>query len=140
MLEVPSTIEGKQGFYGDIKDSFEREGFSLGGNWEYFKGFFDHILYLREGVTIYLRLPVFVLSGVLDRDDALLQFGRPFLIKHIMNLGIAEGDMDFSALDITGLSQFQKPRDPDDKIKNEDRWIRAADAAISRINSDLVSV
>lgn len=134
MLSIPSTfIEGKKAHYGEIKNNFEKLGFVINGNWEYHKAFFDHILHQHEGVSIYVRLPIYVLQGQLDRDDALFEFGEPFLLKHVVHTGVAPGDMDFSLLDVVGLSQFQSPRDPDDKIEKEDKWRQVASTAINRL-------
>lgn len=134
MLSIPLTfIEGKQAYYGEIKDDFEKLGFVINGNWEYHKAFFDNILHQHEGVSIYLRIPAWVVQGKLDRDDAFLQFGEPFLLKHVVHTGIAPDDMDFSVLDVVGLGQFQKPLDPDDKIEKEDKWRQAGSSAVNRL-------
>ncbi|MFC6331826.1 YugN family protein [Paenibacillus septentrionalis] len=134
MLSIPSTfIEGKHAYYGEIKDAFEERGFVINGNWEYYKAFFDHILHQHEGETIYLRLPIYVLQGKLDRDDAFFEFGQPFLLKHLVHTGIASDDNDFGILDAIGLAQFQKPLDPDDKIEKEDKWRHAGLSAIERL-------
>jgi hypothetical protein len=123
MLSIPSTfIEGKKAYFGEIRDDFEARGFVINGNWEYHKAFFDNILHQHEGETIYLRLPVYTIHGKLDRDDAFLQFGEPFLLKHLVHIGIAPDDTDFSVLNVIGLAQFQKPLDPDDKIEHVDKW------------------
>lgn len=134
MLPIPATfIEGKKAYFGEIRDDFERLGFVINGNWEYHKAFFDHILHQHEGETIYLRLPVYALHGRLDRDDAFLQFGEPFLLKHLVNIGIAPDDSDFSVLNIVGLAQFQKPLDPDDKIEHVDKWRHIGNSAVERL-------
>jgi len=139
MLSIPSEVEGKRGYYGDLCKPFENAGFHLCGNWEYYKAFFDTALHRHEGVTIYLRLPVRVVQGKLDRADALLEFERPFLIKHIVHVGLIEDDSDYSALDPIGLNQFQEPLDPDDRIEREDKWRQVGERAIDRIKSRLFS-
>lgn len=134
MLAIPSTfIEGKRAYFGEIREEFERVGYVLNGNWEYHKAFFDHILHQHEGVTIYLRLPVYTVHGKLDRDDAFLEFGEPFLLKHIVHIGNATDDSDYSILNVLGLAQFQKPLDPDDKIEQEDKWRHIANAAVEKL-------
>jgi len=135
MLAVPSTfIEGKKAFYGEIRKEFERLGFVINGNWEYHKAFFDNILAQYEGVTIYLRVPIYVLQGQLDRDDAFFEFGQPFLLKHVMHIG-NDPSSDFSVMEVVGLSQFQPPLDPDDKIENEEKWRSAGRSAVDRLSS-----
>lgn len=79
MLSIPSTfIEGKRAFYGEVREDFESLGFVINGNWEYHKAIFDNILSQHEGVTIYLRIPIYVLQGQLDRDDAFLSLVNHF--------------------------------------------------------------
>lgn len=134
MLEFTSRIEGKQAYYGDIRDSFEREGFHLCGNWEYYSAFFDSILSENDGETIYVRLPVYVKRGKLDHADAFLTFGRPFLIKHINHVGFVETDSDFSILDITGLRQFREPKETDAHIEQERKWKEIGEKAVERLH------
>lgn len=133
MLSIPSDLEGKQAYYGDFCNQFEKEGFHICGNWEYYHAYFDLILHQQEGVTIYLRLPVKAVQGKLDRADALLEFGRPFLIKHIVHLGLVEDDSDYSLLNAAGFNQFQDPLDPDDRIEHEGKWRQIGEQAISKI-------
>lgn len=131
MLEIPSTIEGKRAYFGDFCDRFEKEGFTLCGGWEYGYAYFDAIVHQREGITIYLRIPANVVEGQLDQLDALLEFGRPFLMKHVMNIGLTE-DEDFSLLDTVGFNQFQKPLDPDDRIEKESKWRSVGEQTLER--------
>lgn len=135
MLSVSSDIEGKSAYYGHLRKPFALEGFHLCGNWEYYEAFFDAELHQHEGVTIYLRLPVQAVQGKLDQDDALLEFGKPFLIKHIVHTGIVS---DFySVFDMTGLNQFQAPLDPDDRIEHETKWRRIAEQWIDKVKVHL---
>lgn len=137
MLNVTSDIQGKTAFYGDIRKHFEKEGFHMCGGWEYDYAMFDNILLQKEAVTIYLRLPVHVIQGKLDHDDAYLKFDSPFLIKHVVHTGLVEED--FKSLDLVGLNQFQTPRDPDDLIKNEEKWLNAGEKALNRIKPYLLT-
>ncbi|WP_442951872.1 YugN family protein [Paenibacillus sp. A14] len=41
VLIIPSEIEGMRAYYGDVCGDFEKQGFHLCGNWEYYAGFFD---------------------------------------------------------------------------------------------------
>lgn len=133
MLTITSELEGKRAFYGDVRTIFEKEGFSLCGGWEYYYAYFDAILMQKEGVTIYLRLPAHVIQGKLDHEDACLQFGCPFLIKHVVHTGLT--DEPFKTLDIVGLNQFQAPLDPDDGIVNETKWRQAGEEVLHRFKS-----
>lgn len=132
MLELTSTIEGKRAYYGEFCAHFEKDGFTLCGGWEYDHAYMDAILYQQEGVTLYVRIPVYVVEGRLDELDALVEFGKPFLIKHVLNIGLTE-DEDFSGLDAAGLNQFQKPLDPDDRIEKERRWQHAGELLVEKV-------
>ena len=131
MLNITSDIEGKQAYYGNIRKHFEKEGFHICGNWEYYEAFFDSILSRNGGTTIYLRLPAKVVQGKLDQEDAFLEFGCPFVIKHVVHTGFIEDD--FAVADLTGFNQFQKPLDPDDRIERKAKWEQAGEQALNRI-------
>ncbi len=133
MLALTSDITGKQSYYGYFKRIFEQHDFHICGNWEYYEAYFDCILYQREGVSIYLRVPAEVIDGKLDDDNAYVRFGEPFMIKHIMHAGLLRDDLDFSMLDTLGLNQFQKPVDPDDRIKYESKWRQVGDKKLNEI-------
>lgn len=133
MLPIPSALEGKRAYYGDFHKELAADGFHLCGGWEYSHAYLDASLYSQDGVTIYLRLPIHTISGELDREDALVEFDRPFLVKHVVYTGFAVEDDDFSALDVTGLNQFQPPRDPDDLIEQTDKWRQIGEQAIGKV-------
>lgn len=131
MLPIPSKIIGKRVYYGDVNRPFSKEGFGLAGGWEYDFAYFDAILHEQDAVTIYIRLPSTVLEGKLDREDAYLEFGQPFLIKHVVHTGLSHDKFDVNFFG--GLNQFQKPLDPDDRIEHERHWVEAGGQALERI-------
>lgn len=64
----------------------------------------------------------------LDNEDAQIRFQKPFVIKHVENIGL---DYDEgSLLDATGASQFQTPLDKDGYIHDKSRWIQAGEQAV----------
>lgn len=142
MLQFDSRIEGKKAEFGYIRDLFEPFGCHFCTNFEYHKGQFDTILYRKNGETIYLRMPFRVLDGELDHHAAYIQFGKPFVIKHVVNLGL---DYDENSLltATAGLSQFQDPLDRDGEIKDKSRWVKAGKEKINQllnsIEDELVS-
>lgn len=120
MIHLNTDVEGKQMTFGEAKAYLKQFGFHIGGNWDYDRGMFDGILNRESGETIYLRMPFGVIEGQLDNRDAIIQFQKPFVIKHVVNLGLAN---DSSALlSATGLGQFQKPLDKDGHIPNKNEW------------------
>src|SRR5690554_2136143 len=117
MLYLETDIEGKQMTFGEAQMELRKHGFTLGGGWEYNYGFFDGILHRESGETIYLRIPIKVLKGELDRKDAWIEFKQPFVIKHIVHVGL---DKDSNSLiAATGFEQFQKPIDTDGYIHDK---------------------
>lgn len=120
MIHLETDIEGKQLSFGEAQDTMKKFGFAMGGGWEYDSGLFDGIMHREGGETIYVRLPFQVLEGELDRRDALIEFQKPFVIKHVVNLGL---DYDSNALLTTaGFNQFQKPLDKDGYIHDKSKW------------------
>lgn len=105
------------------------------GGWEYHSGLFDGVMHREGGETIYMRLPFAVIEGELDRRDAFIQFEKPFVIKHVVNLGL---DTDENALlTTTGLNQFQKPLDTDGHIRDKSKWQEFGEEAIGDILNQL---
>lgn len=120
MIHLETNVEGTEMTFGEAQAFLKQFGLHIGGNWEYDSGMFDGILHREQGETIYLRMPFTVIEGELDHRDAVIQFQKPFIIKHVVNLGL---DKSSSALlTTTGLSQFQKPLDKDGYIPNKSEW------------------
>ena len=131
MLKLQTELEGQVAYFGVVRDCIQELGYHLGGNWDYHKGCFDHILCREEGETIYVRIPFQVASGELDDYDASIKFNTPYVIKHIVHVGLDSDES--SLLDATGFSQFQSPIDTDGKIKNKNRWIHAGEVAVNEL-------
>lgn len=120
MIHLETDIEGKQMTFGDAEREMRKQGLVMGGNWDYDRGLFDGILHRESGETIYLRLPFQVLEGELDREDAVIEFLKPFVIKHVVHVGLDKTEN--SLLSITGFNQFQKPLDQDGHIHDKNEW------------------
>lgn len=120
MISLQTELEGKRSYFGYMEDKFKTYGFSLCGAWEYDRGKFDSILWREKGETIYLRLPFHVLDGELDKRDAYIEFRTPYIIKHVVNIGLDRDEN--SLLSVTGFNQFQKPLDKDGTINNKEKW------------------
>src|SRR5690625_2144125 len=121
MIHLETDMEGKQMTFGNAQQYLKDFGFFIGGNWEYDSGMFDGVLHRESGETIYLRLPFDVIEGELDQSDAMIEFQKPFVIKHVVNLGL---DKDAnSLLTVAGFSQFQEPLDKDGYIHDKSKWV-----------------
>ncbi|WP_249871524.1 YugN family protein [Oceanobacillus saliphilus] len=131
MIELHTEIEGKRATFGQMQSGLKRLGYCLCGNWEYDRGFFDGILSREGGETIYIRLPFQVITGKLDHSDAVIEFQTPFVIKHVVNVGLDRSGS--SLLTATGFSQFQKPLDTDGHIKYKHKWEEIGERSIEQV-------
>jgi hypothetical protein len=135
VLKLQTDLEGKKAYFGDMQDTLKNLGYCLGGNWGYDTGSFDSILSREEGETIYIRIPFHVLDGVLDESDASIEFQTPYVIKHVVNIGLDKDEN--SLLTSSGFNQFQDPLDTDGQIKNKNKWEDAGEQAVKQIISYL---
>jgi hypothetical protein len=124
MIEFKTTMPGKKSLFGDARALLGEYDLQLGGGWEFDEGMFDSILWQKDDDKIYLRMPFFVVDGMLDEDSALIEFGKPFIIRHVLNVGL--DDEDTPILAAVGLDQFKKPDNPDAPIANSDEWVAEA--------------
>lgn len=130
MHAIPSLLTSQVKDYVTASNDLSEHGFGLGGNWEYDHGSFDCAL--DEANKVWLRLPFDVTIGNLDSEkqenNAKIQFGQPYVLKHIYNEGL---DQEAQPRAIGGLmDQFSDPIDPDDEI--ESHWI---DKAKQKLNT-----
>ncbi|WP_085992567.1 YugN family protein [Oceanobacillus senegalensis] len=131
MLKLQTDIEGIKVYFGEVYKVFKANGFTFCSNYEYDHGKFDMKLCQEGGETIYIRIPFDVLEGELDRPGAYIQFGKPYVIKHVVNIGL---DWDEnSLLTTTGFNQFQNPVDKDGKILDKSRWVEAGEQQVHRV-------
>ena len=131
MLKLETELDGQKASFGVVSDCIRDLGYHLGGNWDYHKGCFDHVLCREEGETIYVRIPFSVIEGELDQYGAAIQFGTSYIIKHVVHVGLDSDES--SLLDATGFSQFQQPIDTDGKIIDKNRWMHAGEVAVQKL-------
>lgn len=72
-----------------------------------------------------------MVEGELDKSDAYIEFEKPYVIKHVVNVGL-ERDGN-SLLTTTGLNQFQSPVDKDGNIFDKSKWVEFGEEAIGDI-------
>ncbi|MCJ7840040.1 YugN-like family protein [Lederbergia sp. NSJ-179] len=131
MIVLDTEIEGKTAKFGEMMDHLCTMGYCLGGNWDYDKGHFDSILWREGGETIYMRIPFHVIDGMLDEYHALIRFEKPYVIKHVVHIGLDRDEN--SLLTATGVNQFQEPMDRDGNIHRPQKWEEVGEAAIHEI-------
>jgi hypothetical protein len=131
MLKLQTNLNGKQTQYGLARDVLAEHGFDLGGSWDYSWGVFDTVLSRNENETVYLRIPFHVLDGEVEQNDASIEFDIPYLVKHVVNMGLDKDEN--SLLTTTGINQFQDPLDTDAQIKQKDKWGEIGEKAIEQV-------
>ncbi|HHY72399.1 MAG TPA: hypothetical protein GX497_04075 [Bacillus bacterium] len=132
MIKLQTNLEGKRAHFGAVRDILQSNGCSFCSNFDYDQGKFDSLLWREGGESIYLRIPINVLSGFLDHSNALIEFGTPFVIKHVVNIGLDYDENSFIT-GTTGLNQFQEPLDKDDYIYDKSRWTQAGEDKIEHV-------
>ncbi|OIK15947.1 hypothetical protein BIV60_07050 [Bacillus sp. MUM 116] len=132
MFQLNSEIEGKRADFGVVRDIFHSYGCSFCSNFDYDQGKFDALLWRDGGESIYLRVPIYVIDGALDHSNALIEFGAPFVIKHVVNVGLDHDENSF-VTGTTGLDQFQTPVDQDGYIYDKSRWAKAGEERIEQV-------
>ncbi|WP_100012400.1 YugN family protein [Lentibacillus sediminis] len=135
MIKLKSEIEGKRAYFGQMQKLCKPCGYTLCGSWEYDGGFYDSLLWRENGESIYVRIPFHVVEGGLDSPNALLEFGIPFVIKHVVHIGL---DRDEDSLFSTGsglVNQFQDPLDKDGQIHRKNQWEEAGEQSINQVLS-----
>jgi hypothetical protein len=129
MQSIESRLAGVQGTFGTIRENLAPDGFSL-ANWDYQWGFFDRKL--DEQGMVYLRLPFEVVQGKLDNAEARIQFGTPFVLKHVYQTGIEEHIGYTSGPLVAPLvNQFQEPVDKDAPV--EEQWMKQAETIVRQL-------
>ncbi|MCD9026498.1 YugN family protein [Cohnella silvisoli] len=133
MYSIPSSLTSQVQDYSLTNNALSEHGFTLGGNWDYDHGSFDCAL--DEANKVWLRLPFDVTVGNLDsgsqESDLKIQFGQPYVLKHVYNDGL---DKEAQPRAMGALmDQFSDPVDPDDEI--ESHWIERAKQKLNKVES-----
>ncbi|MTH55649.1 hypothetical protein GKZ89_19835 [Bacillus mangrovi] len=116
MIEIPSKLEGEQYSLFDLESELKPLGYSIGGGWDYEKGFFDYKIDDEVGYQ-YLRVPFTASSGALDSRNTSVAIGRPFLLSHKYQIGLDDHARvgNFQA----SFNQFSEPQDKDASFPEE---------------------
>ncbi|MDQ6419921.1 YugN family protein [Paenibacillus sp. LHD-117] len=133
MIPISSSVEGQEKKFTEVQVLLQERQFSLGGNWDYDGGTFDRAL---DGENkVWLRIPFRVTDGNIDSElsenNAQIQFGQPFVLKHLYN----EGNDPEASVRFVGamFDQFQSPVDPDAKV--ERRWVERGEAVMREVEN-----
>jgi hypothetical protein len=130
MIEIPSSVEGKQYDLYKLEQMLKPIGYSIGGNWDYDHGAFDYKINDEVGYQ-FLRLPFSAIDGQLDARNCTVELGRPFLLSHKYQIGL---DDQVSA---GTLNQFSEPVDKDASFPEQ--YIETGKVLVKELESILSS-
>ncbi len=135
MIEIASPLESTEHDFVQIKRVLDKQGFVLGGNWDYGNGSFD--LNLDEKNKVWLRLPFDVLRGNVDDqtedNDASIKLTTPYVLRHLYREG---SDPEAKMRTVGALfDQFQAPVDPDADVAPE--WVEKAKQVLDDTEAQL---
>lgn len=73
-----------------LQDVMNKNGWVLGGSWDYERMTFDYKYEIPEGIY-YLRLPGYAVEGDVGANNATLQLMDPYMGKHYFPTGVEYG-------------------------------------------------
>lgn len=135
MYEIPSKIEGERFDLFDLEKALKPIGYSIGGNWDYDRGFFDYKIDDSNGDQ-YLRIPFIAVDGQLDAPKCTVAMGRPFLLLHQYEAGLDE-EVD-SGVFTASFNQFQEPEKKDAPVP--ERFIEVGREMVAEVERLLLGL
>ncbi|HBZ10951.1 MAG TPA: hypothetical protein DEO65_13950 [Bacillus bacterium] len=118
MIQIESSIEGRRFNLHKLEQLLKPRGYTIGGNWDYDRGFFDYKMANDEGYQ-FLRVPFTAVDGQLDQKGAVVELGKPFILNHVYQEGIDDGPDPGNMT--ASFNQFAEPEDPDGSV--DDKYI-----------------
>ncbi|WP_144461537.1 YugN-like family protein [Siminovitchia fortis] len=118
MIRIESSIEGRRFYLHKLEQLLKPRGYTIGGNWDYDKGFFDYKMANDEGYQ-FLRIPFTAVDGQLDKRGAVVELGKPFVLNHVYQGGLDDGPNSGNMT--ASFNQFAEPEDPDGSL--DDKYI-----------------
>jgi hypothetical protein len=131
MIEIPSSVEGKQFDLYKLEQMLKPIGYSIGGSWDYDHGAFDYKIDDEVGYQ-FLRLPFSAIDGQLDARNCTVELGRPFLLSHKYQIGL-----DDHIGDTGTLNQFSEPVDKDASFP--EKYIETGKTLVKELESILIN-
>ncbi|MFD1040192.1 YugN family protein [Virgibacillus byunsanensis] len=116
MVPLDSEIEDKIYSLYVLEEKLKPEGFVIGSNWDYEKGFFD-LKIDNKGIYYFLRIPFYAVAGSLDYPGVTVRLEKPFLLAHQYEKGYDEEGIGGALRG--SIDQFQSPTDPDANVPDE---------------------
>lgn len=131
VIRIQSTIEGNDFSLHKLEQLLKPQGYVIGGNWDYDKGFFDYKMADDDGYQ-FLRIPFEAVEGELDKRGTIVRLGTPFVLSHVYQRGI--DDATSGNLSAT-VNQFSEPEDPDGQVA--DKYVSEGRKLVKELESIL---
>ncbi|WP_181348944.1 YugN family protein [Thalassobacillus sp. CUG 92003] len=88
-------IEGLVLEYSPLTHLMEKNGFMLGGSWDYERVTYDYKINSPEkNITYYLRIQGYAIEGDVDRKTAVIELLPPLIGKHYYPHGVEYGEQE----------------------------------------------
>lgn len=116
MIQIDSSLEGKQFALFELERLLKPKGFVIGGNWDYDHGAFDYKMANDDGYQ-FLRIPFTAASGQLDVKGTTVKIGKPYVLHHVYQEGIDPTAQVSNAT--AAINQFQEPQDKDGTVAKQ---------------------
>ncbi|MFC4558618.1 YugN family protein [Virgibacillus kekensis] len=116
LVPLESKIENKIYPLYVLEEMLKPQGFVIGSNWDYEKGYFD-LKIDDEGVYYFLRIPFYAVAGSLDYPGVTVRVDQPFILAHEYKKGY--DDEGLGGAFRGAVDQFQTPENPDAEVPEE---------------------
>ncbi|MBM7717663.1 hypothetical protein JOC94_004694 [Bacillus thermophilus] len=132
MIQIDSRIEGRRFNLHHLEQLLKPRGYTIGGNWDYDKGFFDYKM-ADDGGYQFLRIPFTAVEGELDSRGTVVELEKPFVLNHVYQRGL-DDHVNVGNMTAT-LNQFQEPEDPDGSV--DEKYIIQGKKLVKKLESIL---
>ena len=86
MIEIPSRLTNTMANYVYVHQQLGKQGFIVGGNWDYQHGYFDYLMD-RGNKSNYIRIPFTAIKGSIEDKNGVIRFGTPYLLSYEAKTG-----------------------------------------------------
>ncbi|VEF47129.1 YugN-like family [Bacillus freudenreichii] len=130
MIQIESAIEGRRFNLHKLEQLLKPRGYTIGGNWDYDRGFFDYKMANDEGYQ-FLRVPFTAVDGQLDKRGAVVELGTPFVLNHVYQAGLDDGPDPGNMT--ASFNQFAEPEDADGSV--DDKYVKIGKRLVGDLES-----
>ena len=86
MIEIPSRLTNMTSNYVYAHQQLGKQGFIVGGNWDYKHGYFDYLMD-SGNKSNYIRIPFTTIKGSIEDKNGVIRFGTPHLLSYEAKTG-----------------------------------------------------